>query len=210
MRMRRLKWAPEFLENSDVVVHTPEENKGKWKEVLKRDSLHVEIGTGKGDYWITMSEMYPEIGWIGVEKNESVAAMAVRKSGERVENRLFVQNDAANIDTWFAAGEVDVIHLNFSDPWPKKKASKRRLSHASFLEKYKTILSENGEIQMKTDNSQLFEYSILQFLANGFELIDFSVDFRRSEHPEDAITEYESKFMEKGNPIYRAVYRKGK
>ena len=208
--MRRLKWAPEFLQNSDVMVHEPEKNLGKWKDVLNKDIIHVEIGTGKGDYWITMSEMYPEIGWIGVEKNESVAAMAVRKSGERQENRLFIHGDAAVIDTWFDEKEVDVIHLNFSDPWPKKKASKRRLSHASFLEKYKRILSDDGEIQMKTDNSSLFEYSILQFLGNGFVLVDFSVDFRRVEHPEDAITEYENKFMEKGNPIYRAVLKKGK
>lgn len=208
MRMRRLKWAPEFLENSDVVVHEPETCKGKWNKILNRECLHIEIGTGKGDYWISMSEMYPDAGWIGIEKNESVAAMAVRKSGEKVENRCFIQGDAAIIDTWFAEKEVDVIHLNFSDPWPKKKASKRRLSHASFLEKYKMILKDDGEIQMKTDNSQLFEYSILQFQGNGFVLVDFSVDFRRNEHPEDAITEYEKKFMEKGNPIYRAVWKK--
>lgn len=209
MRMRRLKWAPEFLENSEVVMHEPQVYRGKWKEYLNRSTLHIEIGTGKGDYWIAMSEMYEDFGWIGIEKNESVAALAVRKSGDKKENRCFIHGDAANLDEWFAEKEIDVIHLNFSDPWPKKKASKRRLSHASFLDKYKKILSDDGEIQMKTDNSQLFEYSILQFQGNGFELIDFSVDFRRVEHPEDAITEYESKFMEKGNPIYRAVWKKG-
>ena len=210
MRMRRLKWAPEFLENSPIVMHEPEMYRGKWKEYLNREILHVEIGTGKGDYWIQMSDMYEEIGWIGIEKNESVAAMAVRKSGEKKENRCFIQADAADIEQWFEKGEVDVIHLNFSDPWPKKKASKRRLSHSSFLEKYEEILSENGEIQMKTDNAKLFEFSLLQFAQTNFTLVDFSVDFRREEHLEDAITEYESKFMEKGNPIYRAVWKKGK
>lgn len=210
MRMRRLKWASEFLEQADVVVHKPEEYKGRWKEILSRDILHIEIGTGKGDYWIGMSEMYEELGWVGIEKQESVAALAVRKSGELKENRRFIQADATNIDTWFEAGEVDVIHLNFSDPWPKNRTSKRRLSHASFLEKYKMILSEDGEIQMKTDNASLFEFSILELSHAGFELVDFSVDFRREEHPEDVITEYENKFMEKGNPIYRCVFKKSK
>lgn len=210
MRMRRLKWAPEFLENSPIVIHEPEKYKGKWKEYLNRNILHVEIGTGKGDYWIQMSDMYEDIGWIGIEKNESVAAMAVRKSGEKKENRCFIQNDASSIEQWFEKEEVDVIHLNFSDPWPKKKASKRRLSHSSFLNKYEEILSADGEIQMKTDNAKLFEYSLLQFAQNNFTLVDCSVDFRREEHLEDAISEYESKFMEKGNPIYRAVWKKGK
>jgi hypothetical protein len=149
MRLRNVKNKDEILNASLYLVKNPEENKGKWKEVLKRDSLHVEIGTGKGDYWITMSEMYPEIGWIGVEKNESVAAMAVRKSGERVENRLFVQNDAANIDTWFAAGEVDVIHLNFSD----SRLSVAKLAEdAGFSEVYfrKLFALRFGQIQLLT------------------------------------------------------------
>lgn len=210
MRTRRLKWAPEFLQESDIVVKDPASYKGKWKQILNRDVLHIEIGTGKGDYWIGMSDMYEDIAWVGIEKNESVAAQAVKKSEVKKENRLFIQNDATNIQEWFAEKEVDVIHLNFSDPWPKKRASKRRLSHASFLDKYAYILSDKGEIQMKTDNSALFEYSILQFQDNGYKLIDFSVDFRRETHDEDVITEYEGKFMAKGNPIYRAVWIKNK
>lgn len=204
--MRRLKWAFDFLANSEIVIHDPKETKGRWKEILNSDIVHIEIGTGKGDYWIQMSQMYPQYGWIGIEKNESVAALAVRKSEELTKNRRFIYGDAAEIDTWFDQGEIDVIHLNFSDPWPKNRTSKRRLSHASFLEKYKYILHENGQIQMKTDNSSLFEFSILQFQENGFTLKEFSVDFRREVHEEDAISEYESKFMEKGNPIYRAVW----
>lgn len=206
MRMRRLKWAAPFLEESDIVVHDPQACAGQWKKILKREYLHIEIGTGKGDYWINMSDIYADAGWIGIEKNESVAALAVRKSAKLVENRRFIYADAANIDEWFIQGEVDVIHLNFSDPWPKKRASKRRLSHASFLNKYKYILNKSGEIQMKTDNASLFEYSILQFQDSGFKLVDFSVDFRRDEHLEDVISEYEQKFMEQGNPIYRAVW----
>lgn len=208
MRMRRLKWAPQFLKDSEMVIQTPTEYKGKWKSKYKKEKLHIEIGTGKGDYWIGMSELYPETLWIGIEKNESVAALAVRKSGETSENRRFIYGDAQVIDEWFAPGEVDVIHLNFSDPWPKNRTKKRRLSHPSFLKKYETILKQDGEIIMKTDNSSLFEYSIIEFQNNGYYLCDFSVDFRRETHDEDVISEYERKFMEQNNPIYRAVWKR--
>ncbi|NBL00053.1 MAG: tRNA (guanosine(46)-N7)-methyltransferase TrmB, partial [Erysipelotrichia bacterium] len=166
------------------------------------------IGTGKGDYWIGMSDLYPDTLWVGIEKNESVAALAVRKSGEESENRCFIYGDAQAIDEWFAPHEVDVIHLNFSDPWPKNRTKKRRLSHPSFLKKYDTILKADGEIIMKTDNASLFEYSVLEFQENGYYLADFSVDFRRVEHDEDVISEYERKFMELGNPIYRAIWKR--
>ncbi len=205
--MRRLKWAPSFLKESKMVVDASA-YKGKWKATFQKDKLHIEIGTGKGDYWINMSQKYPEALWIGIEKNESVAALAVRKSGEDSDNRRFIYGDANLIDEWFGKGEVDVIHLNFSDPWPKNRTKKRRLSHSNFLLKYQTILHYDGEIQMKTDNASLFEYSILEFAENDFKLVDFSVDFRRELHDEDVISEYESKFMEQGNPIYRAVWKR--
>lgn len=208
MRTRKLKWANPFLEENEVAIKEPQEYRGKWKELLQRSCLHVEIGTGKGDYWIGMSNLYPEKAWIGIEKNESVAAQAVKKSGTLQKNRRFIQADASNIDTWFAQGEVDVIHLNFSDPWPKNRTSKRRLSHASFLDKYKMILTKHGEIQMKTDNASLFEFSLVEFSNHGFYLEEISVDFRRETHDEDIISEYENKFMSKGNPIYRVVFKK--
>lgn len=210
MRMRKLKWAKDYLDASPLVVKNMEEMKGKWRETVHRDCLHVEIGTGKGDYWIQMSKIDEESGWIGIEKNESVAGLAVRKATESEpgENMKFIYGDADAIDTWFEEKEIDVIHLNFSDPWPKKRASKRRLSHKNFLEKYKFILKDDGEIRMKTDNSSLFEFSLLQFEEAGWKLVDVSVDFRRVTHDEDAISEYERKFMEKGQPIYRAVWKK--
>lgn len=208
MRMRRLKWAPQFLKDSEMVIQAPTEYKGNWKSKFQKERLHIEIGTGKGDYWIGMSELYPDTLWVGIEKNESVAALAVRKSGEISDNRRFIYGDAQVIDEWFAPGEVDVIHLNFSDPWPKNRTKKRRLSHPSFLKKYETILKQDGEIIMKTDNSSLFEYSIIEFQNNGYYLCDFSVDFRREIHDEDVISEYERKFMEQNKPIYRAVFKR--
>lgn len=208
MRMRRLKWAAQFLKDSKIVIQTPAEYKGNWKSKYQKEKLHIEIGTGKGDYWIGMSELYPDTLWIGIEKNESVAALAVRKSGEISDNRRFIYGDAQMINEWFGVGVVDVIHLNFSDPWPKNRTKKRRLSHPAFLQKYETILKKDGEIIMKTDNSSLFEYSIIEFQNNGYYLYDFSVDFRRDVHDEDVISEYERKFMEMNNPIYRAVWKR--
>lgn len=212
MRMRKLPWAEDFLKEQEVVVKDPAAYQGRWKEILKRDVLHVEIGTGKGDYWKQMSQLYPKEAWVGIEKNKNVAALAVRKfaNDETMvkEHMAYICDDAQAIDTWFAKGEVDVIHLNFSDPWPKKRAHKKRLSNHTFIAQYATILKEDGEIQMKTDNVDLFEYSILEFQKENWYLHDFSVDFRRNEHAEDVITEYESRFMNLGQPIYRAVWKK--
>ncbi|MDL2276096.1 tRNA (guanosine(46)-N7)-methyltransferase TrmB [Breznakia sp. OttesenSCG-928-G09] len=209
MRMRKLKWAKEYIENSDCVVFDPEVVKGQWSAFLNRDAIHVEIGTGKGDYWIGMSNLYPKQGWVGIEKNESVAALALRKAGETQEHVRFIYGDAANFSSWFGEKEIDVIHLNFSDPWPKRRTSKRRLSNERFIELYHKVLKDNGEIQMKTDNRSLFEYSILQFQDAPFKLKELYLDFRSEQHDEDVISEYEQKFMENG-PIYRAVWEKQK
>lgn len=209
--MRKLPWAEEFIKEQDVVKKEPASYAGKWKDYLGSDSIHVEIGSGKGDYWIQMSQMYPSIAWIGIEKNNNVAALAVRKYvglEQQPEHVAFINDDAEQIEQWFAPGEVDVIHLNFSDPWPKKRAHKKRLSNEKFIRQYASILKEQGEIQMKTDNTALFEYSVLEFQKLGWFLHEFSVDFRRVAHEEDAITEYEHKFMSKGQPIYRAVWKK--
>lgn len=211
MRMRKLPWAEDFLKEQSVVVEDPTTYKGKWKSLLACDELHVEIGTGKGDYWTKMAQLYPEYGWIGIEKNTNVAALAVRKFSNmdgKKEHMRYINKDAKDLQTWFAEHEVDVIHLNFSDPWPKKRAHKKRLSNVSFIEQYATILKEDGELQMKTDNSSLFEYSVLEFQKANWYLHEFSVDYRRVEHEEDVITEYEHRFMEKGQPIYRAVWKK--
>lgn len=193
----------------DVIVRSCETMPGKWRELLKKEELHVEIGAGKGDYWIKMSDLYPDAGWIGIEKNVNVAAIALKKVEDSEHlNRRFIVDDAMAIDTWFAENEIDVIHLNFSDPWPKKRASKHRLSHTSFLKRYEKILKKEGKLIMKTDNAKLFEFSVLEFQNNGWIMDEFSVDYRRDEHPEDVITEYETRFMNLNQPIYRAVWHK--
>lgn len=208
MRMRKKGWAEPFLtEHPEVVIATPTEVKGQWKQRLNCDELHVEIGCGKGDYFIQMAQKDNQVGWIGVEKERNVAAVAAKKAVEaELGNLAMIALDAENIDTWFAPNEIDVIHLNFSDPWSKAGYKKRRLSHGTFLEKYKSLLVKNGKIIMKTDNQGLFEFSLAEFSQNGWVLSEVSVDFRRVEHPEDAISEYEAKFMSLGQPIYRAIF----
>jgi tRNA (guanine-N7-)-methyltransferase len=208
--MRRLPWAVEYLDSAKSLVKEPQERKSNWKENLHTDTLHVEIGCGKGGYSASLARLYPDHGVVALEVNESAAGMAAKKfDEENLDNLALIHGDAKYLTDWFAPGEIDIIHLNFSDPWPKKRNAKRRLSAPSFLQDYKILLSDNGQIQMKTDNAALFEYSLLQMEQAGYKLNDVSVDFRREEHPEDPQTEYETKFMEKGQPIYRAVWTKG-
>lgn len=207
MRMRRLKWAKEYIEQSKDVIFDPSSIKGNWNQVLNRDCIHIEIGSGKGDYLLGMAELYPTCGWVGIEKNESVMALSLRKIENTKEYVKFIYSDAQDISSWFMKGEVDVIHLNFSDPWPKNRTAKRRLSSDSFVKQYEIILKDDGEIQMKSDNRSLFEYSILQFQNSNFKLVELSLDYRSEVHDEDVISEYEQKFMQAG-PIYRAVWKK--
>lgn len=210
MRMRKKKWAEPYLEeHTDLVPSEPSDLKGRWKEKLGCSLLHVEIGMGKGGYINAMSRMYPEEGWVGIERDRSAAAVAARKiiETENPNKILLIAGEAEAMKEWFADGEIDVIHLNFSDPWPKKKTHKRRLSSEKFLHMYADLLSANGVIRMKTDNRDLFEDSVLYFLAAGFTLDEFSVDYRRREHPEDAVTEYEQKFMDLNQPIYQLCAR---
>ena len=181
--------------------------KAAQKSMGTSHDVRVEIGTGKGDYINHMAAMYPEEGWVGIEKDRSAIAVAARKAVEDenddLHNKRLIVNDAENLLSWFAPGEIDIIHLNFSDPWPKKHYHKRRLSSSRFLTMYRELLSQDGYIRMKTDNKDLFEASVLYFLENGFTLTEFSVDYRRKDHPEDAVTEYESRFLELGQPIYQ-------
>ncbi|MCI6271764.1 MAG: tRNA (guanosine(46)-N7)-methyltransferase TrmB [Erysipelotrichaceae bacterium] len=210
MRMRKKSWAIPFLnEHNELVINEPNIFKGKWNEKLKRSVIHLEIGTGKGDYIKSMSQMYIEDGWIGIEKETNVAAVAAKKLCENpIENRLLIAKDAKDILEWFDDGEIDIIHLNFSDPWPKSSNKKRRLSHKNFIDLYSKILKEDGKIIMKSDNSGLFEYTIIEFTHNGYEIEEISVDYRRNTHDEDAITEYEAKFIDLNQPIYRVVFKK--
>ncbi len=208
--MRNKPWASPFLESMpSTVIQNPKQYASLWKQKLGCTILHVEIGSGKGDYWNTMAHMYPDHGWIAIEKDRNVAATSVKKHiNTLLPTMVLINQDAKDISEWFTEGEIDVLHLNFSDPWPKRGHSKRRLSHSDFLKVYLRLLSFTGQVVMKTDNAGLFEFSCEEFSRNGFILAQMSVDFRRTDHPEDAITEYEQRFLDLNQPIYRAIWRK--
>lgn len=206
--MRRKPWAKEYLEGCQNVDFDGEAYKGKW---LKKpyQKLICEIGCGKGDYIFNMAQKEKEAFWVGIEKDESVSAVALKKvEGQTIENAFWINGDAEKIEEWFEKGEVDRIHLNFSDPWPKKRNTKRRLTSDLFVERLLNILKDDGEIRFKTDNQKLFEYTVLLWENYPLEMIEFSVNYRSDDHPEDVITEYETRFMDLGQPIFRAVWRK--
>lgn len=211
MRMRKKHWAIPFLESiEDLVIQNPELYKGKWKQKLEKDILRVEIGIGKGGYFDQMSKKYISDGWVGIEKELNVAAIAAKKlTVDNLDNRLIITKDAKDITEWFNEKEIDIIHLNFSDPWQKNSTKKRRLSHSKFVKQYYKLLNDDGRVIMKTDNSKLFEFSIIEFNKNGFYIEDISVDYKSELHEEDAISEYEEKFKELNKPIYRVIFRKG-
>lgn len=210
MRMRRIPEAVKYLSTSPSHVKKPVLKAGQWKEDRPKGLLHLEIGCGKGGYSAALAKMHPNETFVAVERNETAAGLAARKFDEsQCDNLSLIHGDGALLEEWFHPGEIDILHLNFSDPWPKKRNAKRRLTAPSFLKQYDKILSKDGQIVMKTDNPSLFEYSVLEFLQAGFILEEFSVDFRREEHLEDPLTEYEQKFVQAGHPIYRSVWKKG-
>ncbi|NLW14865.1 MAG: tRNA (guanosine(46)-N7)-methyltransferase TrmB [Erysipelothrix sp.] len=211
MRLRKKKWSDEvFNTHSAILVEDFKVIKGNWKNQLNVNKLRLEIGSGKGDYWHGLGQMYPNDGIIAVEKDYTASAIALRKLEEHG-NKRFIYGDAKHLEDIFEKGELDVIHLNFSDPWPKTRHEKRRLTYDSKVKKYYDLLNDSGEIWMKTDNQGLFEYSLVNVSRFNFELIEVSVDFRKDYDEEniiDPLTEYERKFMGKGQPIYRAIWRK--
>ncbi|SFB37122.1 tRNA (guanine-N(7)-)-methyltransferase [Lentibacillus halodurans] len=206
MRQRHKPWADEFLkENTHLIIPNPAERKGKWRNYFGNDKpIHVEIGTGKGQFIAGMAGQHPDVNFIGIELAKSIIVMAGSKVKETArDNVLLLHEDAADLREFFAENEVSVIYLNFSDPWPKNRHEKRRLTFHTFLEQYQYILQPEGEIVLKTDNQGLFEYSLVSFSRFGLELNKVNLDLHNAGDPENVMTEYEEKFSAKGQTIYR-------
>ncbi|RYG71543.1 tRNA (guanosine(46)-N7)-methyltransferase TrmB [Lentibacillus lipolyticus] len=206
MRQRHRPWADDFLrDNTGLIIPEAEEKKGRWKEVFGNNNpIHLEIGTGKGQFIAGMAEKNPDVNFIGIELAKSIIVMAGSKVKEAgLDNVLLLHVDAADLQGLFAENEISAIYLNFSDPWPKKRHAKRRLTFPTFLEQYEHILQPGGEITLKTDNQGLFEYSLVSFSEFGLKLQDVHLDLHSIEDPENVMTEYEEKFSAKGQPIYR-------
>ena len=206
MRLRNKPWAKDKLfEYPQYVVHDPEQNRGKWNEIFgATQPLHIEIGTGKGRFITGMAKANPHINYIGIEMQESVIVSALdRIIEEELPNVKLMNVDAAELGKYFAPGDVDRVYLNFSDPWPKTRHEKRRLTFKSFLSVYEEILVPKGEIHFKTDNQGLFEYSLKSFSEYGLLLKYLSLDLHQSDFEGNIMTEYEEKFSSRGNRIYR-------
>ncbi len=209
MRLRNVKGSRETIAVSEFVVQDEESMKGKWREKFGNDNpIHIEIGMGKGKFIIQLAKENPNINYIGVEKFSSVLVRAIEKqTEEQLPNLLFIRMEAEYIGNVFDKGEVDYIYLNFSDPWPKDRHAKRRLTSVQFLERYKEILAEGGGITFKTDNRPLFDFSLEQIDEAGWVKDNVTFDLHNSPYVEgNVMTEYEQKFSEMGNPICRVVF----
>lgn len=213
MRLRKVKNATERLKvnNNCYFIEKPDCYKGKWNELFGNNNpIHIEIGCGKGQFMSTLAKENPNINYIAIEKYDSVLLRFLEKIiDDNIPNLKLTVLDAAAITNYFNNAEVDRIYLNFSDPWPKTAHAKRRLTSKSFLDQYKIILNDKGEIFQKTDNRKLFEFSLESFNAEGFKLSNISLDLHKDyeKYPNNITTEFEDKWSKLG-PIYRLEARK--
>lgn len=214
MRMRRKKHGAERIAACSEILIAEPSIPAVDPQVYFTESrpIHLEIGCGKGDFAVGMSSRHPDENWIAMERVPDVACLALEKAmrhkDERPDNLRFLIGDARNLTEWFLPHSVDCIYLNFSDPWPKKGYAKRRLTHAGFLELYRTVLRRGGLLRLKTDNEGLFDFSLEQFEACGLTVEWQSRDLHRSEKNEgNVMTEYERNFSQKGQVIYSAWVR---
>jgi len=206
MRVRNRKGATELLEaNPQYVILNPEDAKGKWHKIFGNDHpIHIEVGSGKGAFITGMAKANPEINYIGIDIQKSVLSYALDKVLEAdVPNIKLLWVDGDSLTNYFEDGEIDQLYLNFSDPWPKKRHEKRRLTYKSFLDTFKQILPKHGAIHFKTDNRGLFEYSLVSFSQYGMTLKGVWLDLHASDFEGNVMTEYEKKFSSKGQVIYR-------
>lgn len=220
MRLRNIPRAGSVLDGCKEVVKNEKEYRGRWHEVFgNARPIHIEIGMGKGQFLLTLAKENPQINYIGIERYSSVLLRAVERfqstesqaasaAASAPSNIRFICMDARGITDVFAQGEVGRIYLNFSDPWPKAKHAKRRLTSREFLARYDRILADNGAIEFKTDNRPLFDFSVMEAGASpAFHIDGCTYDLHNDDtmNPGNIMTEYEEKFSSLGNPICKLV-----
>ena len=195
MRLKNVKNAKNIVNSSNYIVENPEEHKGNWNKVFDNDKeIYIEIGMGKGDFIIGMAKLYPNINFIGIEMFDSVMARAVQKlEEENIPNLKLIRMDANEIENVFDK-EIDRIYLNFSDPWPKNRHSKRRLTSHTLLSKYDSVFKGEKIIMQKTDNIDLFAFSIESLSTYGYTLKNVTLDLANNPIVNNVETEYEKKF----------------
>ena len=214
MRLRGRKGIREALESqTDIVVLDPGKHRGKWREFFGNDRpIHVELGMGKGIFISEMSARYPEINFIGVDRYDELVRRASEKArniwkerhDDSPRNLALVRHNIEHLEEMFDPAEIERIFLNFSDPWPKAKHARRRLTHPRFLDMYRKALNVKGEIHLKTDSVSLFEYSLNVFADEELRMRNISLNLHaEGPHPDHVMTEYEAKFAGRGMPIHR-------
>ncbi len=213
MRLRNIPGARETIDANPIAIKNEREHKGKWNELFGNDNLlHIEIGMGKGQLLLTLAKQNPDINYIGVERYSRVLLRALEKYETEefcgLENIRFICMDANDIAEVFAPEEVDKIYLNFSDPWPKARHARRRLTSKEFLSRYEKVLAKDGTLEFKTDNRPLFEFSLEQAEeAEGWKVKEHTFDLHHNEKMNEGnvMTEYEQKFSSQGNPIHKLI-----
>ena len=215
MRLRNIAGSREVIAESDFTVKDPEKKKGLWKkEVFGNDhEIHIEIGMGKGRFLMDMAALHPDINYVGIEKYSSVLLRALQKQEQLLlPNIIFIRMDAETITEVFAPSEVGRIYLNFSDPWPKDRHAKRRLPSREFLKRYDRILVPDGVVEFKTDNEDLFRFALDEIEPAGWTLDAVTYDLHNDEvmNRGNVMTEYEERFSEAGNPIYKYIISRKK
>ncbi|HAJ73957.1 MAG TPA: tRNA (guanosine(46)-N7)-methyltransferase TrmB [Lachnospiraceae bacterium] len=211
MRLRNIPGSREAIEESCFTVNEPEKNKGKWKEYFGNDHpICIEVGMGKGRFIMDMAAAHPDRNYIGIEMYSSVLIRAIQKAEameECPENFCFIRMDARQLEEVFDRGEVERIYLNFSDPWPKARHEDRRLTSRLFLSRYEKILAAPGKVEFKTDNQDLFSFSLEEIGAAGWTVLEVTRDLHHNEEMMrgNIMTEYEEKFSSAGNPICKLI-----
>jgi len=224
MRARKKKWAENEILENELILHEAKDSSGNWEQTFASSHpLALEIGCGMGNFIVDMAKINQNTNFIGLEREKMVIVAGARKvrewneaasveqGSELLKNVRFILGDAETLEELIGAGELSRIYINFCDPWMrKKKWAKRRLTHRNFLDMYKRLLGENGELQLKTDSRELFEFSANELIECGWRLKNLTLDLHNSQWAQgNVMTEYEKKFAAKGMVIYRLVAEVG-
>lgn len=204
MRLRHIPGSEEQIAESPYVIQNPEQKKAQWTRVFGNENpIHIEVGMGKGKFLMELAEKNPDINYVGIERYSTVLLKAIQKQELlKLPNLYFLREDAQKLAEMFEKEEVGRIYLNFSDPWPKDRHAKRRLTSPRFMAVYNQILRAEGVVEFKTDNRQLFEYSLQAIPEAGWEIDWHTFDLHHSDYGTDNVmTEYEAKFSAQGKPI---------
>ncbi|ABR47414.1 tRNA (guanine-N(7)-)-methyltransferase [Alkaliphilus metalliredigens QYMF] len=211
MRVRHIPGAKEQLKEYEFYIQDPSQYQNQWHLYFQNQHpIHLEVGLGKGQFLTTLAKVHKNINYLGLEKSQEVLLQALKKldrqvSRQELSNMGLFHYNALDLNEVFGEGNIEKIYLNFSDPWPKERHKKRRLTHQGFLKIYRGLLSEQGEIQIKTDNKALFEFSLQQLKEENFHFVQVIYNLHNDGIKDPFMTEYEEKFVKAGKTIYKCI-----